>query len=238
MRRTLPAALLALVAAAAQAEAPLPARTVQVTGEGEAVGAPDRARLSMSVEARNKELKSAEAQVNQVVRAYLAEAHALGATEADLSTASYTVNPEYDWVDNKQLFRGYHAQRQIEVKVNDLEKVGDYLLRATKVGINQVNPPVLESSKQKEIEREALKRATLDAQTQAKLIAETLGMKLGQARTVSTTTQSYQPPVPMVKMAMRSAMAEAAPSGNEQMGFSGGQIRATSNVTAEFEMLP
>lgn len=239
MRRSLPAALLALIATAAAAETPVPARVVQVTGAGEAETAPDRAQLSMSVEARNLELKTAEAKVNEVVRAYLAEAKGLGATEAELSTASYSVNAEYDWVDNKQVFRGYRAAREITVKVKDLAKVGDYLLRATKVGINQVNPPVLESSKQKEIEREALKRATLDARTQAQLIAETLGMKLGLARTVNASAQNFQPPMPVMPKAMMMRVAsDAPPSGNEQMGFSGGQIRATSSVTVEFELLP
>ena len=239
MRRTLPAAVLALISAVAQANTPPPARVVQVTGNGEATGQPDRAQLSMSVEARNLELRVAEAKVNEVVRAYLQEAKGLGATEADLSTASYSVNAEYDWVDNKQVFRGYRAVRQIAVKVKDLNKVGDYLLRATKVGINQVNPPVLESSKQKDIERAALKNAALDAKAQAAVVAEALGVRVGAPRTVNANAQGFQPPMPMPKMAMmRADAAEASPSGNEQMGFSGGEIRASANVTVEFGLLP
>ena len=88
-----------------------------------------------------------------------------------------------------------------------------------------------------EIEREALKLATQDAQLQGRLITETLGLKLGLARTVNASSQNVNPP-PMPKMTMRAAMADAAPSGNEQMGFAAGQIRAQASVTVEFEMLP
>lgn len=245
MRRLALAALLAsctLGAIAAEAVAPaLPAaRVVQVNGSGEASGAPDRARLSVAVEARNIDLRTAEAKVNEVVRAYLAEARALGAKDADINTAGYSVNPEYDWVENRQKFRGYHALRQVEITVRDLGKLGDFLLRATKAGVNQVNPPVLESSQQKTIEREALKAATEDARAQAEVIAKALGMKLGGVRSINANAQGYQPPVPMPKvmMAMRSDAVQQEVSGNEQMGFSGGQIRATASVTAEFELLP
>lgn len=235
----LPALALLTAASLAQAQPPAPAaRVVTVSGQGEASGLPDRARLSMAVEARNLDLRLAEAEVNKVVRAYLAELKALGIKDEDINTAGYSVNPEYDWVDNQQRFRGYLARRQIELTVRKLDQLGDALLRATKVGVNQINPPVLESSKLKEIERSALARAAADAQAQAQVLAETLGLKLGAARTViAGGAQPLPPPVPMVKaMAMR---ADAAPemSGNEQMGFAGGQIRANASVTVEFDLL-
>lgn len=239
MRRLpLAVALLAFSFAAAAAE-PAP-RVVQVTGQGEATVAPDRARLSMAIEARNVDLRVAETKVNDGTRAVLKELKGLGLKDEDISTAGYSVNPEYDWVDNQQKFRAYFARREINVTVRDLNKVGDVLLRLTKAGVNQINPPVLESSKMKETERAALALAVADAAAQAGVIAEGLSLKLGLPRTVNATSQAYNPPVPMPRMMAMKASSDAAPemSGNEQTGFSAGLIRATSTLTAEFELLP
>lgn len=234
----LAAALFALSFAAAAVE-PAP-RVVHVTGQGEATVAPDRARLSMAIEARNAELKTAETKVNDGTRAALAELKGLGLKDEDISTAGYSVNPEYDWVNNQQRFRGYFARREINVMVRDLGKVGDVLLRLTKAGVNQINPPVLESSKLKETERTALALAVGDAKSQALVIAEGLGLKLGLPRTVSAGGAGAQPQPPMPRMMAMKVSADMAEgmSGNEQTGFSAGLIRATAHVSAEFELLP
>lgn len=236
-----PLAALLLFGACSLARAELPApRIVQVSGQGEATVAPDRAKLSMAIEARNADLKAAETKVNDGTRAALAALKGLGIKDEDISTAGYTVNPEYDWVNNQQTFRAYFARREINVTVRDLNKVGDVLLKLTKAGVNQINPPVLESSKIKETERAALAVAVQDASAQARVVAAGLSMKLGLPRTVNANSQGVQPPTPMPRVMMMKASADAAQemSGNEQTGFSAGLIRATANVTAEFELLP
>lgn len=240
MRALALALAIAVFSAPALAAEP-PPRVVQVTGQGEASVAPDRARLSMAIEARNADLRAAEAKVNEGTRAVLAELKGLAIKEDDISTAGYSVNPEYDWVNNQQKFRAYFARREVNVTVRDLSKVGDVLLRLTKAGVNQINPPVLESSKIKETERLALSRAVEDATAQARVVAEGLTVKLGLVRTVNATSQGAQPPMPMPRvMAMKASadMVQQEMSGNEQTGFSAGLIRATSTVTAEFELLP
>ena len=240
MRHLLAVTVFTLAAAAHAGSEPLAApRVVQVTGQGEASIAPDRALISTAIEARNADLKLAEAKINESTRAALAALGSLGIKKEDISTASYSVNPEYDWVDNQQKFRGYLARREVNVTVRHLDQVGDVMLKLTKAGVNQINPAVLESSKMKETERAALARAVDDATAQARVVAEGLSVKLGAVRTVNATSQGTQPPPPMPRlMAMKAAADMAEMSGNEQTGFSAGLIRATSTVTAEFELLP
>lgn len=211
-------------------------RNVNVSGQGEVSVAPDRARLTLGVEASNAQLKLAEAAVNKVVRDYLAEAKALGLKDEQISTAGVTINPEYVWDDKakRQVFTGYKASRQIELRVDDLTVIGDLILRATKVGVNQVNPPVLESSKAKELTRQALVKATEDARSKAQLLADTLGVKLGAVRNISANDSAPAPMMYKVAM-MRSPAADAG--GNEEMGFSGGLIKYNASVNAEFDLL-
>lgn len=228
----------ALSAASAHAELPSP-RVVQVSGQGEASIAPDRARLTVAIEARNPELHTAETKVNDGTRAALAALKGLGLKDEDISTAGYSVNPEYDWVNNRQQFRAYFARREINVTVRDLSKIGDVMLKLSKAGVNQINPPLLESSQIKQIERTALARAVEDASLQARVVAEGLSMKLGLVRSINAGSQGVQQPSPMPRMmAMKASADTAEMSGNEQTGFSAGLIRASATVSAEFELLP
>ena len=230
-------AVLLFAHAAAYAAEPASPRLVSVNGEGEVSVKPDRARLNLAADALNSDLKTAESQVNAIVRAYLAEAKSLGAKDEQISTAGISINPEYVWDDKlrQQKLVGYRARRDIEVVISDLDKLGDYVLRATKAGVNHVSPPQLESSQSEALERQALAKAALDAQAKAKLLADTLGVKLGSVHSVRAN-EAIAPPAPMMvkTMAMRAEAADG--SGNEQMGFSGGEIKYSASVSAEFDL--
>lgn len=225
--------VVALMSPAAHAEEP--PRLLAVTGQGEVSVKPDRARLNLAADALNADLKTAEAQVNKVVRAYLVEARALGTKDEHIATAGISINPEYVWDEKarRQELVGYRARREINVIVEDLDKVGDYLLRATKVGVNHVSAPVLESSQSAKLIEQALVNAAKDAQAKARLLANTLGMKLGAVRTLRVNDYAA-PPMPMKVMAMRAEMA--ADSGNQEMGFAAGEIKYNASASVEFDL--
>ena len=231
----LPLLLIAGPALAGHEHEPL-RRSVNVSGQGEVSVTPDRAQLSLGVETSNVELKLAEAEVNKVVRAYLAEAKKLGIKDEQISTAGISISPEYVWdeKDRRQKFNGYRASRQIVVRVEDLNKIGDQILSATKVGVNQVSAPQLYSTKAVEMSRQALVKATEDARSKAQLLASSLGVKLGAVRSISANDGHPSPPVLYKAMAMR---ADGAESGNTEMGFASGEIKYSANVNADFDLV-
>lgn len=213
-------------------------RSVNVSGQGEISAKPDRARLTVAIDTANIQLRKAEEETNRIVRAYLTELKTLGLKDEQISTAGVSINPEFTWDDKtrQQRLVTYHARREIDLRIDDLQLVGDVILRATAAGINQVNPPVLESSKAKELSRQALVKATEDAHSKAQLLADTLGVKLGAIRSLSAN-DNPSPPVMYKAMAMRAMAADAAPSGNEQMGFTTGEIKYSANVNADFDLI-
>ncbi len=233
---------LGLICAAAPslAQAESDRRAVTVSGQGEVSAAPDRARLHMAVDLTDPDLKAAQAKANGVVRAYLTQLRALGVKDEDLSAAGLSIHSEYDFSSGSagvssggRKFLGYHITRDIEVLVRDLDKVGDCLQRATEAGINNVSDPQLESSRAEELQRQALAKAAQDAQAKARLLAETLGMKLGAVHTLSANASVSRPPGPRPRV----MMAAAAPSDNEDMGFAAGEIHFSASVNAEFDLL-
>lgn len=235
--RTLPTAvLLALFAVTAQGADEPAHRHVAVSGEGEVTVLPDRARLHLGVTRLNPDLRAAESEVNKVVRGYLAEARNLGVKDEHLNSTGVSINPEYVWDEKERNNRlvGYRVSRDIEVLVLNLDRLGDLVLAATKVGVNQVQPPQLEFSRSREVQQQALVKAALDAQARAKLLADTLGLKLGPVHQLNASEAAPPPPMPKM-MVMRAAAA--GDDGNREMGVNAGELRYGASVNAEFELI-
>ncbi|SFF25105.1 hypothetical protein SAMN04488120_101176 [Fontimonas thermophila] len=234
-RRAVFFAALALGICGSAAAAP-PPRTLSVSGHGEVTALPDRARLTLAVDALETEVGQAQDRVNRAVRAYLAAIQPLALKAEDIATSGISLQPEYVWDEQtrQQKLVGYRARRDIQILVRNLDQLGELILRATPAGVNHVTPPQLESSQAERLAREALSRAALDAKARAEALARALNVKLGPPRLVRETGSAA--PVPYKVMAMR-AQAETFDGGNQEMGLSTGEIRIRADVAVEFDLL-
>jgi len=212
-------------------------RTVTVNGRGEVLATPDRARLAMSVEVIRPDVRAAQTEANRIVSEYLGSAHALGAKDEDISTAGLSIRAEYDYSGkNGRKFVGYHVSRSLQVVVRDLDRIGDFLLRATDAGINSVSDPQLESSKAEDYQRQALAKAATDARAKAQVLADTLDVKLGGVHTLNASVD-FDSPAPPRPMMMKIAALAQEPDGNAEIGFSAGQLHYSATLSAEFDLL-
>lgn len=212
-----------------------PAPHVEVAGEGELRVLPDRARLSLAAEQMAAELKPAESGVNQIVRDYLAAAAALGVDARHLQSTAVQIQPETVWNEKtrRNELVGYRVRRDIQVTVTDLSRLGPLLRAATAAGITYVSPPQLEASDAAAHARAALARAAEDAQAQARVLAETLGRRLGPARRIDAQPEMTPGPMPMRAMMKADALESAEPS----MGLATGEIVFRSRVRVRFDLL-
>jgi len=116
-------------------------RTVTVSGQGEIFAAPDEAIIKLGVEARSRDKKTAQSEVEKVIRDFLAAARDMDIPKKDIKTAQLNMRPEYDWSKgNSRTLIGYYVQRSIEVKLDDLSKLGLVMEQATDLGVNQSQP--------------------------------------------------------------------------------------------------
>lgn len=212
-------------------------RTVTVDGRGEVSAAPDHARVDMAIEARHAEMEKARSDALTVTRAFLAVTKKLGLEDKDVRSSGLTIHPEYRWNDvaRRQELIGYLVQRQFEVRLTDLDRLGELLEGAVDAGVNQVSPPQLLSSREKELRRAALAAAARDAEANARLLAETLGAKLGAARQVTTLGVAVPQPFYRERMMADAAMGMGQPA-SETYGT--GEIRIEASVTATFDLAP
>lgn len=208
-------------------------QTISVTGNGLVSTEPDRATVQMSIVSRAKELDAAQAGAAKVTASVLSLTDKLDIDRNKVDTTGATVRPDYRWNREKeeQELRGYIAERQMGVKVDDLEKLGRLVEGAVAAGVNQVSAPQLDSSRRESMHREALALAAKDARANAKVLAETLGAKLGDPISVSDRSAPPQPPVPQARMASMAMESDSAAT------YNAGDLTFTASVTVVFELV-
>lgn len=227
------AASLFLAAGTAHAD-DAPQRLVSVSGAGEVKAQPDMAYVTLGVEARRPTLNEARTQVNAAVERLLALVKELKIEPKHVDSTRLQVQPDYRWDEktSKQVLLGYVVNRQIEVELHDLERLGSLLERAVSAGANQVGGARLDSSRRKELEREALTRAVEDARLNADTLARAAGVKLGPVQSLNA---AGAPPMPMyaerAMMVSEKGMADAA-----DQSYKPAEMKFTANVNAQYEL--
>jgi uncharacterized protein YggE len=227
-------ALAATPATVATVEEP---RLVSTNGTGEIRAQPDMATVTIGVMARKPTLEAARQEANRVQNALLAVTRGLQIPDDKVSSTRISVQPEYTWNEPKRQreFVAYVVQRQLVVDLRDLDKLGPLMEKSLTAGANQVNDPVLDSSKRKDLERQALRLAVEDARRNADVLAGAVGMSVGRARNV-TGNGAFQPPSPAPIVMM--ARAKAADAVESPQSYQTGEMVFTASANVTWDLVP
>lgn len=199
------AVLLLLVSAVANAQgsATPTEPVVVVSGEGLVKAVPDQAWATFAVESRSKNPKDAQTQNAKTMTAVQERLAAAGIPKDAIRTLSYDLQLEFDWVNGRQVPRGYVARNTIEVRLDDITRVGETIDVAITSGANSVRGVRFDLKERVSFEREALKRATADARARAEAAAAGAGGTIGRVLRVEEPSGNYPgPPMPMMREAM------------------------------------
>ena len=212
MLRSVPLALLVLLAAM-----PRPALAqvqstndslVVTSGEGAITRAPDRAFVNIRAESRSKDPKEAQRANAAAMEAVLARLKALNIAPELIKTLAYELHPEFDYANGRQTLRGYLAVNTIEVRVDDITRVGEVLGAAVGSGATSVGGLRFDLKDREGAEREALQLAVRDARARATAAARGAGM---QVERILKIEESRMPIVrPMMREMAQMATADAA----------------------------
>ena len=233
MRSSLVCALLLCAAAGLACAEEIP-RTISVNGTGFVMVQPDMARIRLSVSERNLSLPAAQQAAAAVTERVLRLLDELGIDRQKINSTGATVQPNYRWNrdSQEQELIGYIAQRQIDVELSDLDKLGEVIEGAVAAGVNQVSRPVLDTTARRDAYRKALAKAAADARENARTLAETLAVRLGSVLQVSAGGRVPEPRPLMRAQADTLAVAESAPE-----TYNAGDIRFDASVSAVFELI-
>jgi uncharacterized protein YggE len=205
---TLTLALLALAIAQAPARAAeSSARTIVVSGSGEAQARPDLANLSFAIETHAPTAAEASSRNAALAQKVMDALKSALAGKGKVSTGGYSLAPDYQQSEHRTTPRivGYNAQNSITVETGALDLAGRLIDVAVAAGANRVNYLNFSLKDDTRARSDAIAAASHDAQAQARALAASLGVRLG--RVIKATTVAEVRP-----MAQFRGMAMAAPA--------------------------
>ena len=225
-RLTVLAAFFMSVPPVAAQQPPLPPAVdvVVTTGEGVIHAAPDRAWITVVAETRAQTPREAQRrniEAMQPVQDALRNAR----IPADaIRTAGYDLQEEFDFPNNKRVSRGYVARNSIEVRVDDVARVGELLELSVGQGATRVGGLRFDLKDQAKLEREALRLAVAEARAKAEAAAAGAGRNVD--RVIRVEEAGGPRPQPMFRAVAMEARAADAP-----VPVSAGQIEVRAQAT-------
>jgi len=161
--------------------------TITVSGEGEIAARPDLALVNFSVIYEAKAVEDAisgnAAKMNAVIEFLKGQ----GIEERDLKTASFNIYPRYEYYDNydhlihpegRRVLVAYEVSQRLQVKIREMEKIGDIIQGATDAGANDVSGLSFTIDNQDELKDQAREQAIDQAKEKAEVLASQLNVNL------------------------------------------------------------
>ncbi|TQQ81199.1 DUF541 domain-containing protein [Halonotius terrestris] len=199
--------------------------TVRVTGTGSVDTDPDKAVISVGIEATDSEDASAvvselatEAEnLRQALRNY-------GIPEDNITTERYGLR--HDEHDNR-----YEGQHRYSVEIDDPDAVGEVIDRCVAAGADTIGRIefTISEARREQLYDEAVDAAVDDAHREAQLYTDATEQQLGEPISIETTGTNHVPIRRDLDVAVERDLAESAATRIE-----GGEVTVTAEVGIEY----
>ena len=202
---------------------------ISVSGEGKIKVTPDEALITVAVENTGKESAEVKKKNDEIVDKVLKLIKQRGIYLGDYQTQRVNLYKNYDYNAKKY---NYVANQTISIHLKDLSKYDKLMMDLVDSGINSIQGVEFKSSKIKEYESQARKKAIFDAKQKAEdYVSVLVGQKVGKALVISDNSfTNYPRPVYAEMRTM--AMVEGGPMPKETLAI--GEIEIISNVLVSF----
>jgi uncharacterized protein YggE len=202
---------------------------ISVTGEGKIKVIPDEAMVTFSIENTSKVAADAKKANDIIADNVLKLIKKKGIAVTDFQTQRMNLYKNYDYTTKKN---NYVANQTITIHLKDLTKYDDLMMDLVETGINGIQGVQFLSSKIKELEKQARKKALLDAKQKAADYVSVLdGQKLGKALLISENSYTNYPQ-PQFNRMMKSMAMESEATPTEILAI--GEIEIASTVSVTF----
>ncbi|MGF9962998.1 SIMPL domain-containing protein [Bacillus rhizoplanae] len=198
--------------------------TVTVQGEGVVKAKPDVVVLTIGVRTEGTNVKQAQEENAALSSKLLDSLKQLGITEQNIKTLSYTITPQYEYVNEKSILRGYQVEHLYEIIVLNVQKAGEVYEAAVSNGANVAKGLVFRVSDPNTYYKQALVLAVQNAQEKARTIASTYSLHINPIP-ISLVEESSHMPREFVAY---SAVHSGSPP------IQSGELEITSTVRAIF----
>lgn len=171
-------------------------REITVTGNGEINAQPDYVQVQIEVRTEGQDVSLAQQENAFIMNRVIGSLVALNIPREAIQTTAYTIYPNYDYIDGKQVFRGYEVQNAITVKITDISQAGTVIDTAIQNGANHVSSIQFKIENSGAYYQTALNLALLNAIAKSKSMVETLQVPLQPIPIEITEESQHATPVP------------------------------------------
>jgi uncharacterized protein YggE len=212
-----------ILSTSAFAQTPADPPQVIVTGEGVVKATPDQAWASIGAESRAKSSKDAQQQNASAMTAVQQKIVALGISKDAIKTTAIDLQLEFDYANGKQTPRGYVARNTIEVRVDEIARLGDVLDAVVGSGATMIHGLRFDVKQREQIEGQALQAAVKSASAKAQAIAQASNRAVDRILKIEEVTTGL--PMPMMR-----EYAMAARAGDAQTPVAPGELEIRAQV--------
>jgi uncharacterized protein len=150
---------------------------IKVNGEGMVTAVPNQASATIGVITEGKDLTLAQKENSDTISKIISVLSTFNIPPKNVQTFDYQVNTEYDYVDGKQIFRGYRVSNLLKVTLDEVNQLGAIINRVIEAGANYVSNVQFSVSDPNLYYLQALKRALRNAHEKAEVIVDNLKVK-------------------------------------------------------------
>ena len=205
--------------------------TIAISAEGKVTALPDIASISIGVMTEKKTVAEAQKENTTKMNAIIAKIKEFGVASEDIKTTNYSIYPQYDWINNRQVERGFQVSQNVDVKVRDLAKIGDVLAAVGELGANQVGGVNFTIDDPEDLRQQARLKGLEAAKKKAQALADAAGVKLGKV--VGFSENAGYVPTPLYY-----AKADGMGGGGASPSIESGSQDVVVNVSVIYEILP
>ncbi|HOC96589.1 MAG TPA: SIMPL domain-containing protein [bacterium] len=159
---------------------PEPINTMSFSGEGKVNAKPDIAIVSMGISVEKTKISDAQKESSDKMNAFISKVKEMGVESKYIKTANYSIYPQYNWTNGKEILRGYQVSQNVEIKIRDLDKVSDIIALASDYNLNQVGDLQFDIDNKDQYIAQAREEAIKKAKENATATAKALGVDLGR----------------------------------------------------------
>ncbi|ADF52073.1 SIMPL domain-containing protein [Zunongwangia profunda] len=199
--------------------------TVTVTGEGKVMVVPDKVIINSRIETEGLNPTDVKKDNDKIANDIFKYLKSQGVPEKNIQTEYMNLNKRTDYNTKEET---YVANQAISIKLDDLKNYEKIMQGLLKNGLNRINGVEFSSSKIEEYQKEARKKAVLDAKQKAEDLVEALDQKIGKAVMISENGGNTYP---VMRMAEMKSAAQA-----DQQTIAPGEMEISVNVNISFQL--
>ena len=173
--------------------------SIVTRGQAIVTARPDRAFVTIAAESRSRNSADAQKQNAEAMTSVLQKIEQAGVPKDAVRTVGYELQPEFDYANGRQTFRNYVARNTVEVRLDDIDRVGVVIDAAAAGGATTITGIRFDVRNRAALERDALRQAVADARARADAAAAGAGATIDRVVRVEEEPH-YEPPRPVMRM--------------------------------------